>query len=94
MKSVLLMPFLTDDPIFTEGFECGMLWEKMKNSESFDLLPIHVANIKQIELICHHFGYEYKINSYDDEWSQLTANPVDISNLTPNTHDRHTDDKI
>lgn len=81
MQNTLLMPFLDESNSYTNGFEVGLLWEKMSNGETFSNQLIHDENVDQIKLMCDHFGYEYSITSTTEDWAYLTASPVNISAL-------------
>lgn len=70
--STLLMPFIDESETFTLGFECGQLWERIKEGECFERHPVHTKNVKQIELICRSFGADFGIEYVDDGWSYLT----------------------
>lgn len=81
-KNILVMPFVDESESFTNGWECGEIWAEMERGTSFDKKLIHTVNIKQINLMCEHFGYSHIIKEYDDTWAYLTASPIDISSLT------------
>lgn len=73
-----LMPFFDKSDAFTEGFECGQIWERIKNGETFVGQPIHVKNIPQIELICEMYGVTPEIEIYCDTWACMTVHPLII----------------
>ena len=65
-----IMPFYDQSKSFTNGFECGIIWERMKLGEEVGgCMPVHNENIPQIRLMCQHFGYELEIKQYDSHWS-------------------------
>lgn len=77
-NSILLMPFLDESGSFTNGFECGKLWEKMTESVSVEEQLIHSENIEQIKLMCEHFGYEATFQDCEDGcWHYLTCKPIE-----------------
>lgn len=78
---VLMMPFLDESPNFCNGFAMGQMWEKMSNSEEFERHAVQQANGGQVELMAAHFGYEYALTEYDEEWLLFTGKPVDISTI-------------
>lgn len=78
MSNILLMPFIDESETFTLGFECGQLWEKIKEGESFERHPVHTKNIKQIELICRSFGVDFGIEYVNEDWSQLTIKKIEL----------------
>lgn len=68
--NVLLIPFKDESETFTLGFECGMLWERIKEGEKFTQ-PVHAKNIEQIESICEAFSVEFRIERVNEEWAHL-----------------------
>lgn len=60
-RSQLLMPFTDGSEAFTNGFECGQIWEMLKNGESITDRYVHVENRKQIEMICEFYKADYLI---------------------------------
>lgn len=75
------MKFVTDDPVFTLGFECGQIWELLTAGETFDKKACHIENIEQITMICETYGCQYEIEVYDDSWFNLTVRPLIIHGL-------------
>lgn len=77
----LIMPFVDESPEFVNGFECGQIWEKLKNGGSLVGYTIHTENSAQMQMICDYYKVPCKINVHksDPEWSELwTANfPTD-----------------
>jgi hypothetical protein len=76
--SDLLMPFFDDHKKFTNGFECGIIWEKMCKGESFTKYIIHLVNKKQIEFMGKRFHYSINIEQIDEEWANLNGS-IDLS---------------
>lgn len=70
----LLMPFIgeNDDPKFVNGFECGQLWEIIKDKKEVKGYLFHSDNIDQMHLICKHYKVVYGISPIDETWSTLT----------------------
>ena len=84
MENTLLMPFLDESESFTNGFECGQIWQRVSDGESFERCLIHTCNIEQIKLICESFGVLYKIdNSSDSEWSLLSVSSAITNGYIP-----------
>jgi hypothetical protein len=74
MSNTLLMPFIDASESITNGFECGQIWQKISEGESFEKHLIHSENIGQIVKICETFGVSYKLHYSDvEEWSNLTV---------------------
>jgi hypothetical protein len=78
MNNILLMPFLTDSTEFANGFECGIIWELLKNGETFEKKPIHKFNKEQIELICETLNCNYISTDVDDYWCFLSINKTEV----------------
>lgn len=77
-ENTLLMPFLDESESFTNGFECGIIWNKIEEGEILDKHLIHCENIKQIEMICSSFGVDFGIEIVNDEWAYLTVKAIEI----------------
>ena len=73
MGNTLLCKFFTDDPVFALGFECGIIWEQIKNCGDITARPIHENNIEQIQEICKTFGVECNIELASEGWAILTV---------------------
>ncbi len=71
-KNMLLMPFEDSSESFTNGFECGQIWEKLQSNEKLNGYLIHSCNIKQIKKIAETFMTLITIKeTSDEEWSLL-----------------------
>lgn len=80
MSNTLLMPFIDESESFTNGFECGQIWQRVSEGETFEKQLIHTENRRQIEMICELFGVDYSIKEAEHlpEWSYLTVNKITI----------------
>jgi len=67
------MPFYDESRSFVNGFECGMIWQKMKDGEKIENALIHKENIPQFKLMETHYGYEFKITILNDDWAPLDS---------------------
>lgn len=76
----LIMPFKDQSKSFTNGFECGQIWEKMENGVEFKMYPIHYENIKQIQMMADRFGYELEILDYNIDWSEMNGKKIRSDN--------------
>lgn len=76
MNNTLLMPFIDSSESFTNGFECGQIWQRISEGESFDRQLVHLDNQKQIEMICESFGVGFTIESANEEWAYLTVSRI------------------
>jgi hypothetical protein len=77
-KNTLLMPFLDESESFTNGFECGQIWQRVSEGETFDKQLIHTENKEQIEMICRSFGVDFGIIEYNETWAYLTVKPIQL----------------
>jgi hypothetical protein len=75
-RNTLLMPFLDKSENFTNGFECGIVWNKIEEGETLERHLIHEENIHQIEMICKSFGVEAEIEVTENGWAYLTLRSV------------------
>ena len=82
MNNTLLMPFIDESESFTNGFECGQIWEKISQGETLEKYLCHSENEEQIKMICESFGVEYhfeearekgKSSIYSTGWLYLTV---------------------
>jgi hypothetical protein len=71
-----LMTFLIQDEIFTLGFECGQIWEKIQAGEVFSKYAVHTKNTDQIKLIGETFGVQVEIEYVNEDWSFLTVKSI------------------
>jgi len=76
--NTLLMPFIDESESFTNGFECGQVWEKISEGDCFERHLIHTENINQIKMICDSFGVECLIDDYNETWSYLTTKNIQL----------------
>lgn len=76
MANTLLMPFIDETPSFTNGFECGQVWQRISEGDTIEKQLIHCENIEQIRLICRSFGVECGIDIADDTWAYLTVKSI------------------
>lgn len=64
-QNTLLMPFLDESESFTNGFECGQIWQRISEGETFEKQLIHTENKEQVEMICRSFGVDFGIVEYN-----------------------------
>ena len=81
MHKNLLMPFTDSSESFTNGFECGQIWEHLQRDEYHTAMVVHSANCEQIKLICEHFGYDFTLVDNEDGWHIFSCRHIDISGL-------------
>lgn len=72
------MTFLIQDEVFTLGFECGQVWEKIQAGEVFEKHPVHTKNTDQIKLIAETFGIDAEVEYVNEDWSYLTVKSIEL----------------
>lgn len=65
------MPFIDQSKSFTQGFECGQIWEWSKNGKPFNNYIFHTTNKDQVEKTLKLYGYDYNIELIDNLWSTI-----------------------
>lgn len=76
------MPFIGGNKgeLFVRGFECGQVWEMVKEGQMLKRKLIHRLNIPQISVLLETFGLEGNIElaseHEDEEWAYLTIKSV------------------
>lgn len=79
--SCLLVPFLTDDPQFTLGFECGQVFEFAMNNIKITNKPCHMENKQQIELILNRLNVKHEIKDMQFGWFNLNTYPSKLEDI-------------
>ena len=64
----LVLPFTSDDPVFTLGFEVGKLYSEMRSGERVIDGMYHTANDEQILLMAKRLGYHANWNPINEHW--------------------------
>lgn len=70
-EDMLVMPFLTHDPVWVRGFEAGRLFQWMCEGSPRITGTFHSANQEQIFLMASRLNYAC-------EWKQTTEGFVDM----------------
>lgn len=65
----LVLPFLTENPQFALGFECGMLYEQMHNGHSPIKTSIHALNDEQVIVMAARLGYRLELTPLSEGWA-------------------------
>jgi hypothetical protein len=52
----IVMPFVDESDSFTNGFECGQIWEQMKFGMTINRM-VHKTNKEQIEMMAAKNNY-------------------------------------
>ncbi len=63
----LVLPFDSDDPEFTRGFEAGRLWEQVTREGPAEM-AIHASNIEMALRIAEAAGLSVIGDELSDEW--------------------------
>lgn len=63
----LVCPFDTDDPEFVRGFEMGMLWERMKRDQPFDMM-VHATNAEMVMRLADAAGRPFSGEEIGEDW--------------------------
>ncbi len=70
-ENELLIPFLTDEPMFVLGWECGTIGALMGKGHRFENYMMHEQNRKQVEVIARHYLYSVKFIPVDEGWCMV-----------------------
>jgi len=73
MKHCLLVPFDDESFSFTNGFECGQIWQELQNGNDIKKRLSHTCNRNQIRLICEFFNCSFSFEAISEEWDYLTT---------------------
>jgi hypothetical protein len=63
----LVLPFDSDAPEFTRGFEAGMLWERMEHADTLEA-TVHDGNAEMIMRMCEARGWAFQAECLADGW--------------------------
>lgn len=69
----LLVPFDDESQSFTNGFECGQIWQDLENGKNINQRMTHTINRNQLRLICEFFQYEFSFEAVNEDWDYFTA---------------------
>jgi hypothetical protein len=71
----MVMEFIDPSPEFTNGFECGLIWQKLNDGNVLTGYTVHTENSAQIQMICDHFNVPCVIKPYksDSSWAELST---------------------
>lgn len=68
----LLLPFDSDDPEFTRGFEAGMLWENFQNPNLVYMeRTVSGKNAEMIMRMTERWGWEYRASLLEHDWMHV-----------------------
>jgi hypothetical protein len=71
----LVLPFDTDDPEFTRGFEAGQLWERLERVGRADQL-LHAENAEMLMRIAESKHMEFRAEDLGDGWLHVIVEPA------------------
>jgi hypothetical protein len=67
----LLLPFDTDDPLFTRGVEVGRLWELLKTGEEVRE-TVHATNAEMVIRLGEATGRDFETEEpFDGAWLRV-----------------------
>jgi len=72
----LLMPFDSDHPEFTRGFECGQLWAALSLRPDEHHVTIHSTNFEMARRCAKHFNYVVEVTQDDNTWINVEFSPA------------------
>ena len=66
----MVMSFNDQSESYTLGFECGMIWELLRQGVPQDSLTVHAANIDQLHKVAWHYGMKMFVDRTPEysEW--------------------------
>jgi hypothetical protein len=69
-----VMPFLDGSETYVFGFELGVIWHMCTVNTFPEAMLMHVANIKQLELVAAHFDCDLFVDNIESafEWCEIT----------------------
>jgi hypothetical protein len=70
-RYVEAMPFLSHDPAFAHGFECGIVYQQMRAAESHIVGMFHATNEEQLRLMAHRLGYASTKREEREGWIDM-----------------------
>lgn len=68
----LVLPFDTDEPEFTRGFEAGQLWERLERDGRAAQL-IHAENTEMVMRMAESKGLRFCAEDIGDGWLTVTV---------------------
>jgi hypothetical protein len=68
-----LMPFDDESESFTNGFECGQMFNTLESGKDIDKKITHTVNRNQLRKMCELFNYEFSFEALNEEWDYFTA---------------------
>jgi hypothetical protein len=68
----MLLPFDSDEPQFTLGFEMGRIWAETEDTEGEREFTIHAANVEMVLRIAEARLMNVTSVELGDEWLEVT----------------------
>lgn len=67
----IVMSFNDQSESYTLGFECGMIWELLRQGVPQDSITVHAANIDQLHKVAKHYGMKMFVDRTPEypEWA-------------------------
>ena len=70
----LILPFDSDAPEFTRGFEAGQLWERLERDGHADQL-LHAENAEMVMRMAERKGLTFRAEDLSNGWLQVVIGP-------------------
>lgn len=78
----LLVPFDDESHSFTNGFECGQIWQQLETGNDVIKHVTHTINRNQLRKICEFFEYDFSFEFINEDWDYFTAKMNIMDKLT------------
>lgn len=76
----LILPFDSDEPEFTRGFEAGQLWERLERDGCADQL-LHDGNAEMVMRMAERKALSFKAEDVGGGWLRVIIGPPRRANL-------------
>jgi hypothetical protein len=65
-EATLMLRYDTDDPEFSRGFQCGMIWQLLHGGVNEFEIPVYLTNAEMVMRMAEAAGYTYTAR-YENE---------------------------
>lgn len=69
----MIMEFIDESENFSNGFECGIIWNRLCMKKKIFEHPVRLDNSAQIQMLCDSVGAKCEITATKDGWALLTV---------------------
>lgn len=74
----LVLPFDSDDPEFTCGFEAGQIWTRLEAGKPFECY-LHPENSEMVMRMCEARTATFTAEAAGEHWLWLTVTPQEVA---------------